>query len=150
MGSGSFSEHALTYGGLWTIGWCLVSVYWISQQKDVPFDHALELFLRSGLSVSFVVAVGLSFGLSSAFSWTPTTLSVPFGEKERFVSMLVSVLNKFGYKPTFQSDTFISFKPSAFVYLTGGSGGISAQIEEHSATIVGPGYYLRRLQKELL
>jgi len=101
----------------------------------------------SGVGIWSGIAFGLLFGFIMAFFMKAVTISIKFQKKEAFLSQLNVALAEMGYHPESQTETFLTFKPSFQAGLLAGK--ISVQIEQNTATIVGPNNYIKKLQQRL-
>ena len=90
---------------------------------------------------------GLLFGFVMAFSLKAVTISRAYEDKATFLSRLNIILAELDYHPEFQSENFLSYKPSLYAGLL--SGKISVQLHQNSATIVGPSTYIRKIEKRI-
>jgi len=127
------SITALPFG--LAVSW-LFSLIW-----GVEFGEALSVGVWGG------IAFGLLFGFVMAFFMKAVTISVPFQDKEAFLSKLNIALAEIGYHPESQTEGFLTYKPSFQAGLLAGK--ISIQIEQTSAKVVGPSTYVQKLQKRI-
>ncbi len=124
---------ALPFALLWSLLFSLM--------MGLEFGQVLRVGIWSG------IAFGLLFGFVMAFFMKAITISVAFQDKESFLSRLNVALAELGYHPQSQTETFLTYKPSFQAGLLAGK--ISVQIEQSSATIVGPLTYLKKLRKRI-
>ena len=106
--------------------------------------------IGAGFAVAVPVGVGfgLLFGLLQAFDYKSSTISVSFDNKDVFLTQLKAAMTRIGFHPESQNHNALSYKRSAFREKLMNPR-ISAQIEQNSATIVGPALYIKRLQKNI-
>ncbi len=119
----------------------LLSSLLFSLMMGLEFGQVLCVGIWGG------VAFGLLFGFVMAFLMKAVTTSVTFQEKKAFLSRLNVALAEIDYHPQSQTESFLTYKPSFQAGLLVGK--ISVQIENGSATIVGPNTYIKKLQKRL-
>lgn len=124
------------------LAFALLSSWLFSLVMDWKFS---EFFVLYGLWGG--IAFGLLFGLIMAFFMKAITLSMTFKDKETFLSQLNVALAEIGYHPQSQTGNFLTYKPSFQAGLLAGR--ISVQIEQSSATVVGPSTYIKKLQKRI-
>ncbi len=124
---------ALPFALLWSLLFSLMMGW--------EFGQVLRVGIWGG------IAFGLLFGFVMAFFVKAVTISVAFQDKEAFLQRLNVALAELGYHPQSQTKTFLTYKPSFQAGLLAGK--ISVQIEQSSATIVGPSTYLKKLQKRI-
>jgi len=106
-----------------------------------------QLLCNIGISMCFGLFFVLSIGVGMAFSMKAVTISVTFRDKKAFLSRLNIVLAEIDYHPVSQTESFLTYKPSFQAGLLAGR--ISVQIDDNSATLVGPNWYIKKLQKWL-
>ena len=124
---------ALPFALLWSLLFSLM--------MGLEFGQVLRVDIWVG------IAFGLLFGFVMAFFMKAVTTSVTFQDKKVFLSRLNVALAEIGYYPQSQTESFFTYKPSFQAGLLAGK--ISVQIENSSATIVGPNTYIKKLQKRL-
>ena len=111
--------------------------------KGLESGQILRASIMFGIAFMFlVVAVVLT-----AFAIKAIVISVTFQDRKAFLSRLNVVLAEIGYHPESQTESFLTYKPSLLAGLLAGR--ISAQIDDNSATLVGPNWYIKKLQKWL-
>ncbi len=88
---------------------------------------------------------GLLFGLTMAAFLKGVTITVNVRDKDEFVSQINVAMSQIGFNPATASGNFLTFKPSFQAGLL--SGNFSVAIQGNKATIVGPGMYVKKLQK---
>ena len=95
------------------------------------------------------VGFGLLYGFLNAFNYKASTISVTFQVRDDFLSRLTAAINELGFRPESRSQNALIYKRDAFREKLK-SPRISVQIEQDSATIVGPALYIRRLRRQRL
>jgi hypothetical protein len=108
-----------------------------------PFStYEVNTFIGLAIAIMFLLVgcVLLIIG-DNMYNWRKGTITVPFQNRENFLSKLNVAVNKMRYLPQSQTETCLIF--------TRLRGKLSVQIEQNSARIVGPLMDLRRLQKKL-
>jgi len=106
-----------------------------------------QILHNISISMCFGLVFLLSIGIGMAFSMKAVTISMTFQDNKAFLSKLNVVLAEVGYHPESQIESFLTYKPSFQAGLF--SGKISVQIDDNSATLVGPNWYIKKLQKWL-
>jgi hypothetical protein len=86
-------------------------------------------------------------GFVAAFYIKAVTISMTFQDKKAFLARLNIVLAEVGYHPEFQTESFLTYKPARKFQLFDIN--ISVQIDDNSVTMVGPNWYIKKLQKWL-
>jgi hypothetical protein len=69
------------------------------------------------------------------------TITIPFKDREIFLSKLNAALAKMGAHRQSQTETFLTFAHTGWK--------VSVQIEQNSATIVGTSWVVNKLQKQI-
>lgn len=98
--------------------------------------------------VLFDVGFGLVFGFLMAFAHKASTISINFQNRDTFLPRLTTAINELGFRPESQSQNTFIYKGTGLrekLY----NPLISVQIEQTSATIVGPAVYVRKLQRKV-
>ncbi len=135
---GTFARLAAITALPFALLWSLL----FSSTMGLEFGQVL-----SGVGIWSGISFGLLFGFIMAFFMKAVTIFIMFQKKQAFLSQLNVALAEMGYHPESQAETFLTFKPSFQAGLLAGK--ISVQIEQNSATIVGPNNYIKKLQKRL-
>jgi len=127
--------------GITALPFALAWSFLFSLMQGIPFGKVLPAGLCAG------AMFGLLFGLVMAALMKVATISVPVEDKRAFLSKVNVALAQIGYHPESQTESFFTYKPS---FRAGKlSGRISIQMEEGSATIVGPSMHVKKLQKRI-
>jgi len=114
-----------------------------------PFSEWLVIIaFASAAAVPFSVCGGLLFGLLRAFDYKSAAISISFANKDVFITQLKAAMTRIGFHPESQNHNTLSYKPSGFREKIM-SPRISVQIEQNSATIVGPAQSIKRLKKSI-
>ncbi|MGP1384833.1 MAG: hypothetical protein ACTS2F_14805 [Thainema sp.] len=107
----------------------------------VSFGFALPFGIWIG------IAFGVSFGFTTAFLLKVKTVSVVIQNRKTFVARMNIKLAELDYHPEHQFEDFWTYKPSFQAGLLAGR--LSIQLEQHSATIIGPSVYVNKLRKRI-
>ena len=115
-----------------------------------PLSFALYLIWGSEF-VQIIMWCSILFGLLSfatAFELKKVVISVTFQDKEAFLKRLNAELEEMGYHLQSQTEVSLTYKPSI------GEHGFFApklyvQVEQSSATIVGPSRSIKKLQRKI-
>ena len=134
---GSFIAIASGTGLAWTLAFTWI----LSAFMKMNFDQALFIGNISG------GLFGIAMGLSMAYFIKAAKLSVVFNDKRNFHSKLNMILAEIGYHPESQTDRLFTYKPSIHTGLLFGK--VSVQVEDDSADILGPWYYVDMIEKRL-
>ncbi|MBI4801205.1 MAG: hypothetical protein HY796_01660 [Elusimicrobia bacterium] len=121
---------------LYSLGFSLI--------MGVGFGQSLHNVI---ISMCFGLVFVLSIGVGMAFTMKAITVPVTFQDRKAFLSRLNVVLAEIDYHPVSQIGSFLTYKPSFQAGLLAGN--ISVQIDDNSATMVGPSCYIKKLQKWL-
>ena len=114
-----------------------------------PFSEWLGIIAyASAVAVPLSVCFGLLFGLLAASNYKASTISISFANKDVFITQLKAAMATIGFHPESQNHNTLSYKPSGFREKIM-SPRISVQIEQNSATIVGPAQSIKRLKKSI-
>jgi len=124
---------ALPFALLWSL--------LFSAMMGMDFGQVLRIGIWTG------IAFGLSFGFVMAFFMKADTISIHIQDQGAFMARLNVGLAELGYHPESRTENFLTFKPSFQAGLLAGR--ISVQIEQSSATIVGPSAYVKKMQKRI-
>lgn len=127
--------------GIIALPFALVWSLLVSLMRGMEFGQVLSVGRWGG------IGFGLSFGFVTAFLMKAVTISMTFQDKKAFLSRLNVALAEIGYHPKSQTESFLTYKPSLQAGLL--TGKISIQIEDTSATIVGPNTYIKNCKNSL-
>ena len=119
----------------------LLSSFMAALSSGVDFRKILDVYIWFG------ILFGLLLGCIVAFFMKATKIMVFFQTREAFLAKLNAVTRELGYYPNLQMEDFLTFTPPISTSLL--SGEISVQVDQGSATIIGPATYVKKLQKRL-
>lgn len=125
--------------GVTALPFALLAGWLMSSGTGTPFGAVLVFTIPGGLMF------GLLFGLTMAAFLKGVTITVNVRDKDEFVSQINVAMSQIGFNPATASGNFLTFKPSFQAGLL--SGNFSVAIQGNKATIVGPGMYVKKLQK---
>jgi hypothetical protein len=131
----TFFKWGIFAVGLFTLAWVLL----------LHLRSAGSKFWWVGVLMGIVV--GLLFGFAMTLIARPVTLSMSFQDKGIFKSVVYAMLTGIGYCLQSETKNFIIYKPSIRAGLLMEK--IIVQMENNSATIIGPLIHVKKLQKLL-
>ena len=92
---------------------------------------------------------GTVFGVLFSAAMTPLvrddTLTLPFAQRDRFLTRLADALQRVGYRPSFLGDSFVIVHPGAKAGFL--SGPIRITMNDGEARLIGPWMNLRKVRK---
>lgn len=101
-----------------------------------------------GAGAGVGVGFGLFFGFLNAFNYKASTISISFQNRDDFLPRLNAAINELGFRPESKSRNISIYKRTAFRDKLM-KPRISVQMEQNSATIVGPAGYIGKLRKKI-
>jgi hypothetical protein len=106
--------------------------------------------MAAGVGAGVVVGVGfgLLLGFLNAFNYKSSTISVSFQDGDEFFRRLEAAIKELGFRPEAKSQKTFIYKRTAFREKLM-KPRISVQMEQTSATIVGPAGYIGKLRKKI-
>lgn len=107
-------------------------------------NEILREFFRGWKGI-LLILVGLLSGFGSAYAYNPIQISVPFQDRETFLFRVNVALAYVEYKPQFQSENHLILNTSILL-IPLRNRMILVQIEQNSATIVGPRTHVKFLE----
>lgn len=117
-----------------------------------PLSFVLSLIW--GLEFVQVIMWGsIFFGLfafATAFEWKKVVISETFQDKEAFLKRLNAELDEMDYHRQSQTEASLTYKPSFMHGYGFFTPKIYVQIEQSSATIVGPSSNIKKLQRRMV
>jgi hypothetical protein len=137
----SYAGTAIVLAGLTALPFGVLWSWLFSAMRHRSFGETLPFGLIAGLLFE------LCFGLGRAVLFQGATTTVDVSDRKGFVATLNVAAAQLGFHPVSTSDGFFTFKPS---FQSGpAAGGISDQLTEGHAVLVGPGMYVQNLIRRL-